>query len=289
MLCAEAPVVANPEEAERAMRQVQKLQAGGALDSWEEVPTIVGDIPTTGRTASNTAAQDLSPPRRGRKDSPDLSPQRKRRREASPVGTRRHDSPDLSPVRRTRHDTPDASPPRRQGHASSSPALPSRRTQHNSPDASPPRRKRNGSIDASPPRPSRHDSPEAPRSKTKGSSCNHNPINPFVKLLQPCVKLVGLVDKLPCSLLPDAHLIAGDAAPEDLSPPRKRSRGAADTVSNSARRGGPHKPRFMPDGGRAGKVTGAELAAELQAKKRKDAKQFAALGQQLTGHGAETV
>ena len=45
----------------------------------------------------------------------------------------------------------------------------------------------------------------------------------------------------------------------------------------------------MPDGGRAGKVTGAELAAELQAKKQKDAKQFAALGQQLTGHGAETV
>ena len=45
----------------------------------------------------------------------------------------------------------------------------------------------------------------------------------------------------------------------------------------------------MPDGGRAGKVTGAELAAELQAKKQKDAKDFAALGQQLTGHGAETV
>ena len=45
----------------------------------------------------------------------------------------------------------------------------------------------------------------------------------------------------------------------------------------------------MPDGGRAGKVTGTELAAELQAKKQKDAKQFAALGQQLTGHGAETV
>lgn len=45
----------------------------------------------------------------------------------------------------------------------------------------------------------------------------------------------------------------------------------------------------MPDGGRAGKVTGTELAAELQAKKQKDAKQFAALDQQLTGHGAETV
>lgn len=143
------------------MRQVQKLQAGGALDSWEEVPTIVGDIPTTGRAASSdTAAQDLSPPRRGRKQSPDLSPQRKRRREASPVPKRRHDSPDLSPARRTRHDSPDASPPRRRARASSSPAPPPKRAQ-NSPDASPPRRKRNESTDVSPPRQSMHDSPHA--------------------------------------------------------------------------------------------------------------------------------
>ena len=45
----------------------------------------------------------------------------------------------------------------------------------------------------------------------------------------------------------------------------------------------------MPDGGRAGKVTGAELAAELHAKNQRDAKKYAALGQQQTGHGAETV
>ncbi|KAL3157471.1 hypothetical protein ABBQ32_011936 [Trebouxia sp. C0010 RCD-2024] len=243
----EAPVVANPEEAERAMRQVQKLQAGGALDSWEEVPTIVGDIPTTDRSASNTAAQDLSPPRRGRQDSPDLSPQRKRRREVSPVAKRRHDSPDLSPARRRRHDSPDASPPRRQRRASSSPAPSPRQAQHNSPDASPPRRKQKGSIDVSQ-GPSRHDGPDVLHMRMKGN-----------------------------------------AAQEDLSPPRKRSRGAADAVSDPARPGGPHKPRFMPDGGRAGKVTGTELAAELQAKKQKDAKQFAALDQQLTGHGAETV
>ena len=167
---AEAPIVANPEEAERAMRQVQKLQAGGALDSWEEVPTIVGDIPTTGRPASSdTAAQDLSPPRRGRKDSPDLSPQRKRRREVSPVVKRRHDSPDLSPARRTRHDSPDASPPRPQGRTSSSPPPPPRQARHSSPDASPPRRKQNSSTDASPPRRSRNDSLDAPRERTKGS------------------------------------------------------------------------------------------------------------------------
>ena len=167
VLFAEGPVVANPEEAERAMRQVQKLQAGGALDSWEEVPTIVGDIPATGRAASSdTAAQDLSPPRRGRKNSPDLSPQRKRRREASPVAKRRHDSPDLSPVRRTRRDSPDASPPRRRARASSSPTPPPRQAQ-NSPDASPPRRKRSRSTGASPPRQSRHDGADT---RTKGKS-----------------------------------------------------------------------------------------------------------------------
>ena len=92
-----------------------------------------------------------------------------------------------------------------------------------------------------------------------------------------------------CCLSPGSTLVAGTAAQQDMSPPRKRSKGAADPVADSAGPGGLHKPRFMPDGGRAGKVTGAELAAELQAKKRKDAKQFAALGQQLTGHGAETV
>lgn len=191
--CAEAPVVANPEEAERAMRQVQKLQAGGALDSWEEVPTIVGDIPTTDRSASNTAAQDLSPPRRGRQDSPDLSPQRKRRREVSPVAKRRHDSPDLSPARRRRHDSPDASPPRRQRRASSSPAPSPRQAQHNSPDASPPRRKQKGSIDVSQ-GPSRHDGPDVLHMRMKGSSCNHRRL---VKLLQPLVQLV-LVHKMPC-------------------------------------------------------------------------------------------
>ena len=45
----------------------------------------------------------------------------------------------------------------------------------------------------------------------------------------------------------------------------------------------------MPDGGRAGKVTGSELAAELQAKAKQEAKQFAMLGTHLTGQGADTV
>ena len=46
---------------------------------------------------------------------------------------------------------------------------------------------------------------------------------------------------------------------------------------------------FMPDGGRAGQVTGSELAAELQAKAKREAKQFAALGTSVTGRGADTV
>lgn len=45
----------------------------------------------------------------------------------------------------------------------------------------------------------------------------------------------------------------------------------------------------MADGGRAGKVTGQELAAEMQAKAVKEAADFAAMGAQVTGHGAQTV
>lgn len=85
-------------------------------------------------------------------------------------------------------------------------------------------------------------------------------------------------------------LVAGSAAEQDMSPPRKRSKGVtADPVSNAARPRPSQTARFMPDGGRAGKVTGAELAAELQAKTKREAKQYAALDQQLTGHNAETV
>lgn len=45
----------------------------------------------------------------------------------------------------------------------------------------------------------------------------------------------------------------------------------------------------MADGGRAGKVTGEQLAAEMQAKAAKDAADFAAMGVQMTGRGAGTV
>ena len=45
----------------------------------------------------------------------------------------------------------------------------------------------------------------------------------------------------------------------------------------------------MPDGSRAGKVTGQQLAAELEAKAAKEAADFAAMGVQVTGRGAETV
>lgn len=330
---AEAPVVANPEEAERAVRQVQKLQAGGALDSWEEMPTIAGDIPSTAKPG--TAHQDLSPPRKGRKASPDLSPPRKRQREITPVARRRRDSPDLSPARRTRHDSPDASPPRRQRHGSPSPAPAARRDRHDSPDASPPRQRQQRSIDASPPRrkqrqqspgaspprQSRHDSPDASPPRRKGISAffactitllrtqiliyNVHPMKSVV-----CIWFMGFSQdilklsnqrSLPLQVLFVCHaadaashiilaFISGSTTQQDMSPPRKRSRGGvADLSSEPARPGNPHKPRFMPDGGRAGKVTGAELAAELQAKAMKDAKQFAAMGQQLTGHGAETV
>ena len=186
---AAGPVVANPEEAERAMRQVQQLQAGGALEAWEEVPMIVGDVPKTGRQDKDS--QDLSPPRRGRHDSPDVSPQRKRGRDArhqlgngqgsadiSPPRKKadstardgvvrlqkrsRHDSPDASPPRKQRHDSSDASPPRRNRQAS--PELgPQQRIRHDSPDAHPPRKQLQASLDASPPRRKRQASPDLGR------------------------------------------------------------------------------------------------------------------------------
>ena len=178
-ISAEAPVIANPEEAERAMRQVQKLQAGGALDSWEEVPTIVGDIPTTGHSAKPYAdSQDLSPPRRkGRHDSPDSSPPRNSKQNNSHAAKQRDDSPAFSPIGRTRHDSPDASPPRRQRRASPSPAPPPKRARHDSPDASPPRQQRQTGLDASPPRRRRQASPDAspPRRKRQGSQDSSPP------------------------------------------------------------------------------------------------------------------
>lgn len=45
----------------------------------------------------------------------------------------------------------------------------------------------------------------------------------------------------------------------------------------------------MADGGRAGKVTGQQLAAEMQAKAAREAADFAAMGAHVTGHGAQTV
>ena len=78
-----------------------------------------------------------------------------------------------------------------------------------------------------------------------------------------------------------------------MSPPRKRSRAATAVVATDHpcldHSGTSHKPRFMPDGGRAGQVTGSDLAAELKAKAQREAKQFAELGVQLTGRGADTV
>jgi len=87
-------------------------------------------------------------------------------------------------------------------------------------------------------------------------------------------------------------VFTGAADKQDLSPPRKRSRAGTTDPADALPRPGPsgsQKPRFMPDGSRAGQVSGSELAAELKAKAQREAKQFAALGTQLTGRGADTV
>ena len=169
ILHAEAPVVANPEEAERALRQVQQMQAGALTDSWAEVPTIVGDIPSVSRTGAD--APDISPPRRRRHDSPDVSPPRRKR----------HGSPDISPPRKRHHSSPDLSPPRQQAsntasvpprnrRPDSSDINPPRKQRHDSPDISPPRKRQLEIADASPPRRRRHDSPDVspPRRQQPG-------------------------------------------------------------------------------------------------------------------------
>ena len=149
---------------------------------------------------------DLSPPRRGRFDSPELSPPRSQnrnrpnphsdddllppRKKTKPSRSTRNMSPDLSPVRttsrsrRVRHDSPDETlmkhtlysevvgRKRRQRHDSGD-ISPPRRTRHDSGDNSPPRRTRHDSGDISPPIRTRHDSGDiSPPRRTRHDSGN---------------------------------------------------------------------------------------------------------------------
>ena len=139
---ADAPliVIANPEEAERALRA--KTQVIALLALCENHAHWV--------CQEREALKDWAPADDGSRhdSSPDLSPPRRQARHDS--------SPDLSPPRRqARHDSsPDLSPPRRQARHDSSPDLspPRRRPQASSPDLSPPRqRPQASSPDLSPP------------------------------------------------------------------------------------------------------------------------------------------
>lgn len=222
---ADAPVVANPEEAERLRllaereRQYYNKQQDGS--GWADLA----------RGRAGGGSLDASPPRRQRQrhDSPDASPPRRQRHDspdASPPRRQRHDSPDASPPRRQRHDSPDASPPRRQ-RGGSPDASPPRRQRHDSPDASPPRRQRQrqDSPDASPPRRQRHDSPDAsPPRRQRGGSRDASPPR------------------------------QRRGASPDASPPRKRSagEGGAQEGEDAAAK----RQRMMSDGTIAGMVSG---------------------------------
>ena len=152
---ADAPVIANPQEAARLERLAEQQKAGPSSMGWTSV-----DQADIGRLQNGEAdSPDLSPPRpSGRHDSPDVSPPRRRGRPDSPDllpprGPGGHSSPDASPPRRPgRHDSPDPSPPRLPGRHDSPGMRPARvRQSGSSSDASPPRR-RQASPELSPPR-----------------------------------------------------------------------------------------------------------------------------------------
>jgi pre-mRNA-splicing factor CWC26 len=226
-------------------------------------------------------AGDLSPPRRGRHDSPvrrSSAAQRKRRnpmretplaslfcvsfaQEASPVRRGRHDSsPDMSPPRRPAAGAAggDLSPPRRRAPQPAADVSPPRRGRHDSsPDISPPRRgaaeppARGGpAADLSPPRRGRAPSP-------------------------------------PDSSPPRRPAAGGAGA--DLSPPRRRPAAAADAGDISPPRRGMAGAAIMTDGSRAGLVSGADVMAEARAKRAREAERLAALGDDAAGRGATTV
>ena len=130
----DAPVVANPEEAEALRRQAEQereLLLKGTLSAWETVEV--------GGNAAQNAQNDLSPSRRrggvrhvGDDDNGDASPPRRR---AARHDSDNSDDGDASPPRRRaqRHDSDDgdASPPRRRAQ----------RHDSDDGDASPPRRR----------------------------------------------------------------------------------------------------------------------------------------------------
>ncbi|KAL6780347.1 hypothetical protein ACKKBF_B13515 [Auxenochlorella protothecoides x Auxenochlorella symbiontica] len=246
----EGPVIANPEEAARLQRIAEQER-----NFYEQAGDGSGWQAIN--AAAGGAAADSSPPRRrpARHESPDASPPRSR--------VARHDSPDASPPRRAagRHDSPDASPPRRRAVRHDSPdASPPRRAagRHDSPDASPPRRRvvRHNSPDASPPRraAARRDSPDASPPRRTGLGSRGDPSLPMLPGRE-------------SSRLQQRPRQPGASGPHQEEP-------------------GAHK---MSDGTRAGMVSGRDVAHEMALKREAEARRFAAMGEDASGRGAQTV
>ncbi|CAD7705212.1 unnamed protein product [Ostreobium quekettii] len=268
----EAPVIANPEEAELLKRQTEKAkryyEVGNGGAGWTKMDQDNGEDGAMlhRKRKPRHDSPDQSPQRRKsvRHDSPDQSPPRRK--------AARHDSQDPSPPRRkaVRHDSPDQSPPRRRAVRHDSPDLsPPRRkaARHNSPDLSPPRRKavRHDSPDQSPPRrkATRHYSPDQSPPRRKGARRASADLSP-----------------------PRRKAARHDST--DLSLPRTRGdRQEGGTLITH--RHGTKRPPAMADGTTAGMVSGQQLRQDLEKKRRQDKARLLALDAGQTGEGAETV
>ncbi|TKY63921.1 BUD13-like protein [Spatholobus suberectus] len=201
--------------------------------------------------------QEVSPPRRGRHDSPsqdalygsvasDLSPPRKIQKNAA--------RPGLSDI--SHHRSPrDLSPPRR-GHDYETSDLQ---------DISPPRQ------DLSPPRRGRHDSP-----------CQDALHRSAVADLSPPRKIQKNVARLGLSDLsrhrsprPSGKVVSHPSLDPDLSPPRKNPKEQSNPAS--------------VNGTKTGLISGKDIKDEIDRKKRDDLLRFKQMDPSISGRGAEPV
>ncbi|KAK7389958.1 hypothetical protein VNO78_25255 [Psophocarpus tetragonolobus] len=241
--------------------------------------------------------QDISPPRRGRHDSPsrdalhgsvasDLSPARKIRKNPTRPGlldiSRRRSPQHLTPPRRGRHDyetsdLDDLSPPRRSRHDS-----PSEDVLHGSvaSDLSPPRKiqknvTRSGLSDLS-----HHHSPQdlsLPRRGRHDSPSQDALHSSDVSDLSPPRKIKNLA-RLNSSDLshhrspsPSVEVVSHSSLDPDLSPPRKNTKEPSNPVSKT------------------GLISGKDIRDEIDRKKRDDMLRFKQMDPSISGRGAEPV
>ena len=143
-------------------------------------------------------------------------------------------------------------------------------------DASPPRRPRHDTpgSDASPPRRARHDTPDGDASPTR---------RPRHDSLGDASPPRRARHDTPDDASPPLRRPRHDSRAGDASPPRRRRASPSPDASP------PRRPASKLDGGRTGLVSGADVAAEMERKRRDEAARFATRADADTGRGAATT